>query len=159
MNRIETVKFKSETAELNCLVAFIENICDENNIYNNYFGNIVTAVSEAFLNAINHGNHFDPNKKVSLRFETHNDGFSFGISDEGNGFNIHDVVDPTDINTTNEQSGRGLYIISSLSDNLSFSDNGKTIIMKFLISSITKEMADNRINLFKAFVKENVTVQ
>ncbi len=153
MERYSNIKLKSVKSELNKVVAFIENICDQHNIFNNYYGNIVTAISEAFINAVEHGNKNDSTKSVKIHFEVQDDGFAFCVSDEGEGFDSNNIADPTE---TESISGTGIYLMKTLSDDIEFHDKGRTVCMKFLISSINKEVADNRVNKFKQFIKKGV---
>jgi len=153
MERNSNIILKSVRSELNKVVGFIENICDQHNIFNNYYGNIVTAVSEAFLNAVEHGNSNDITKNVQIHFEVQNDGFAFCVSDEGEGFDINNIADPTESDT---MTGTGIYLMKSLSDDIEFINGGRTACMKFLISTINKEIADARVNMFKTFIKQGV---
>ncbi len=155
MERNSYLKLNSTPSELNRVVEYIENICDQHNIYNSYYGNIVTGVTEAFLNAVEHGNKNDSNKSITINFEVQNDGFAFCVSDEGNGFDINTVGDPTDINSKNNK-GRGIYLMKHLSDDMEFHNGGRTACMKFLISSINKEVADSRVNKFNAYINQAI---
>ena len=157
MDKHVRLELKTEVKELNKVVGFVENICDQHNIYNNYFGNIVTAVSEAFLNAVEHGNKKDISKNISLDFEVINDGFTFCISDQGLGFDTNSIIDPTELNLDKEIQGKGIFLMKSLSDGLEFRDNGAQVCLKFKISSINKEMADARVVKLKSFIKSTIT--
>ncbi len=156
MNKNERIVLNSRLAEQNKLAAFIENICDEHNIYNHYYANIVTSLSEAFNNAVIHGNANDDEKSVIVDFVVQDDGFSFCITDEGNGFDFSSVADPTDINNPIETTGKGIFLMDILSDKLEFKNNGRTSCMKFLISNINKEAADKRVNRLKAYLNSEV---
>src|SRR5690554_2569456 len=57
---------------------------------------IKLAVEEALVNAIKHGNQLDPEKIVQIGFTVNEEGFSIEIRDEGPGFDMADVPDPTD---------------------------------------------------------------
>jgi serine/threonine-protein kinase RsbW len=155
----KSIELKSEIHELNQVVAFIEQICDENNIYNHYFGNILTAVSEAFQNAIEHGNKFDINKTVTLQYAATAKGFQFSISDQGNGFNYSIVKDPTDFLTNDGTQGRGLFTIHSLSDQVYFTNNGSTLNIEFYIASINKELSNKRLEIYKTFINQGVSIK
>jgi serine/threonine-protein kinase RsbW len=131
---------------------FVEDICDEYNINNTYFGNILVVLTEAFENAIKHGNGSDPSKNVQLTFTSKPEGLSFTISDEGNGFDFNNIPDPTDINTDIEKfNGRGIFLIKSLADEVDFLENGRKIEILFKISSINYELAIDRINHLKKY--------
>jgi serine/threonine-protein kinase RsbW len=131
---------------------FVEDICEEYNINNTYFGNILIAVTEAFENAVTHGNCNDPSKNVSIIFMSKPEGLSFTISDEGKGFDINQVPDPTDINIEIDKiKGRGIFLIKSLADEVKFPDNGKKVEILFKISSINSELALDRINQLQEY--------
>ncbi|RLD46571.1 MAG: ATP-binding protein [Bacteroidetes bacterium] len=156
MNKNERIILNSNLAEQNKLVGFIENICDQHNIYTSYYANIVTSISEAFNNAVIHGNGNDDEKKVVVDFVIQNDGFSFCITDQGDGFDFSSIADPTDINNPVEETGRGIFLMDILSDNLEFKNNGRTACMKFLIANINKEAADKRVDKLKAYMNSEV---
>ena len=136
---------------------FVEDICDEFNINNTYFGNILVALTEAVENAMNHGNAKDSSKTVQIIFTSKPDGLSFVIKDEGKGFDINTIPDPTDLNIdANELKGRGIFLIRHLADEVHFTDNGSRVEIIFKISSINNELAVERMNLLKKYsgVKE-----
>ncbi len=53
------------------------------------------ALREALANAIIHGNHENPRKHVHVRCRCNSDELSFAVKDEGRGFDIHKMADPT----------------------------------------------------------------
>ncbi len=147
---------------INQVEKFVEDICDEYNINNTYFGNILVALTEAFENAMVHGNGKDPVKKVHIIFTHKPEGLSFIVKDEGKGFDINQISDPTDINSdTDESKGRGIFLIKSLADEVKFLGNGSTVEILFKISSINSEMAIDRINQLKKYsgIKETTSSQ
>lgn len=136
---------------------FVEDICDEYNINNTYFGNILVALTEAVENAMRHGNNNDPTKNIQLTFSSKPEGLSFLIEDEGTGFDINNIPDPTDLNVDPEQiKGRGIFLIRNLADEIHFTNNGSSVEIIFKISSINHELAVSRMNLLKQYtgVKE-----
>ena len=140
----------SKPESLHQVEKFVENICDEYNINNSYFGNILIALTEAVDNAIIHGNKNNSSKQVSLVFVSKPEGLSFSITDQGDGFDITNITDPTDIDQ-DEIKGRGIFLLRSLSDELHYTNNGKTVELIFKISSINNEMASERINMLKKY--------
>ncbi|HPS45673.1 MAG TPA: ATP-binding protein [Bacteroidales bacterium] len=131
---------------------FVEEICDEFNINNTYFGNIIVALTEAVENAIKHGNANNSSKKVEITFITKNEGLSFVVKDEGAGFNANTIPDPTDINTKEEETkGRGIFLIKSLADEVNFLGKGNEVEIIFKIASINSEMAIERIQQLKKY--------
>ena len=53
------------------------------------------------------------------------------VKDNGPGFDFMSVPDPTLPENIEKTSGRGLFLIKHLSDELSFANNGATIKMVF----------------------------
>jgi serine/threonine-protein kinase RsbW len=140
---------------------FVEDICDEYNINNTYFGNILVVLTEAVENAMKHGNSYDPSKNVEITFTSKAEGLSFIIKDEGEGFDISNIPDPTDLNSkADDLKGRGIFCIRTLADEMRYFDGGKSIEIIFKISSINSEMALDRISKLKQYsigVKETAS--
>ena len=86
--------FPSLPENIHQVEKFVEDICDEYNINNTYFGNILVALTEAVENAIVHGNKNNPAKNVEIIFVSKPEGLSFTIKDEGKGFDINQIPDP-----------------------------------------------------------------
>lgn len=152
------LSFSSDTKNIHLVERYIEDLCDYFNINNTYFGNILTAVTEAVENAITHGNGNNPQKKVHLKFDNNEKGFSIMVMDEGLGFDSEAVPDPTDPTADfSLTEGRGLFVIKSLADEVNFHKEGRCIEMVFKVASITKQMADDRINTLLGNTKKTST--
>ncbi len=147
------MELNSSLSEINKLTAFVEQISDEHNINNTYFGNILISLNEAVENAILHANKQDNDKKVKIHFLHNEVALEFRITDEGNGFDFDKVPDPTDINN-NEKEGRGIFLIRKLADNSVYDKEKRTLLISFKTSSINKELASRRVGLLKKFEKE-----
>jgi serine/threonine-protein kinase RsbW len=89
---------------------------------------IELSVSESMINAIRHGNKSDPNKAASLKISSDGEAIEVIVEDEGKGFNLEDLADPTDAQNLLKPSGRGILIIRSFMDevNLSTREGGGT---------------------------------
>lgn len=89
------------------------------------------AVTELVNNAIHHGNKNDKNKKVFVNIRILQSYLEASIKDEGNGFNPNQIGDPLDPQNLMKESGRGIFLIKRLTDNLdfNFSNNGTEIII------------------------------
>ncbi len=155
MNKTEKLTLKSDKLYINEVERFVEQICDEFNIYNNYYANILLSVTEAYTNAVEHGNHYDENKSVNIMFSSESNGLTFSIEDEGDGYEIDKIPDPTDIKNEGVE-GRGLFMINSLADQVELENNGSKIKLQFLISSINREMANKRNSLFHQYINQDV---
>jgi serine/threonine-protein kinase RsbW len=92
---------------------------------------IEAALHEALANAVIHGNHKDPGKQVDVSCHCSMDGeVSITIRDQGEGFDVDAVPDPTDPETRLLSFGRGLYLIRSLMDEVTFEDGGTVLRMQ-----------------------------
>ena len=74
------------------------------------------AVREVTVNAVVHGNRYNKKKKVHLGLETSNSGLSVIIGDEGDGFDLSSLPDPTLPENLLRQSGRGLLLVRAFMD-------------------------------------------
>jgi len=127
----ETFQFSSDLVSLNLVEKVVDQLTDMYNINSELYGNIIISVHEAVKNAIIHGNDFDVLKKVTFVYEIQDKSLIFTISDEGNGFDIHSLPDPTTPENIEEPTGRGIFLISNLTDNFEFLNQGKTIKLFF----------------------------
>jgi serine/threonine-protein kinase RsbW len=76
------------------------------------------AVRESMVNAVVHGNRYNANKKVRFSVAANPEHFIVRIADEGEGFDFAAVPDPLAPENLMKTSGRGLFLIRSLMDDL-----------------------------------------
>ena len=85
---------------------------------------VKTAVSEACLNAMEHGNRLDANSRVLVRLRVNTDRLLVDIYDEGRGGPPPDQIPEPDINRKvagQEETRRmGIYVIRHLVDEACF---------------------------------------
>ena len=153
MKDYSKIELNSDKSAIHEVEQFIEFIADKYNITNTYFGNMAIAITEAISNSIEHGNKNDVNKKISLEFYTETRGLIFKITDEGNGFDINSISDPTDINNSDSSKGRGIFLMKSLADDIIFNELGNSIELIFSIASINAELAARRMHQLNAYSK------
>jgi len=79
---------------------------------------ISMAVREAAVNAVLHGNAYDPNKKMKVSFENTGSSLIICIADEGKGLDPEAVPDPLAPENLLKQSGRGIFLIHSFMDDV-----------------------------------------
>ena len=77
---------------------------------------IAMAVREAAVNAVLHGNAYDPGKKVTLAFDQGEDGLTIVVRDQGKGVDVDSIPDPLAPENLMKQSGRGIFLMRSLMD-------------------------------------------
>lgn len=90
---------------------------------------VLIALDEAIVNAIKHGNKCDPRKAVHIVAEFSAEGVLFSIADEGIGFELEKVPDPTEPCRLLEPSGRGLLLINHIMDEVRFNQCGNRLEM------------------------------
>ncbi len=99
------------------------------------FRNLLIAVSELVLNAIIHGNEESPLKKVKVSAEFDDKRMIVKVLDEGFGFDINKIPEPTSSENIRRPSGRGLYIVKQLIDEFEYK---KTPEGALIILTVTK---------------------
>ena len=91
--------------------------------------NLFVALDEAFVNAIKHGNKFDADKIVRISAEVSPTEARFTIEDEGEGFNVAEIPDPTNPENLFKTSGRGVLIIHNIMDEVRYNERGNRLTM------------------------------
>ena len=125
------IQLESNYQSLSAVEKFIEEVCEENNIGEDNFGNILVAVTEAVNNAIQHGNRLDPTKKIEMEAEAFGSVIQFKISDQGKGFDFLNIPDPTEPQNIEKPNGRGVFLMKNLADAVDFEQNGRIVQLKF----------------------------
>lgn len=93
-------------------------------------GDIGVALREALANAVIHGNHEDPGKQVYVGCRGGADEISIVIRDEGQGFDIGQVPDPTAPENIESSHGRGIYLMKAVMDEVRFERRGTVVYMR-----------------------------
>lgn len=145
MNCPHSIILRSSLSEQPMLENFVDQVCEHYNIGNTYFGHILLSLTEAFQNAVIHGNRGNEAQSVRINLINTRRGLKFSVTDEGPGFNPDLVPDPTnpDVPET-ETSGRGIFTITTLADEVSFANDGRTINISFYVSSMNLELSKLR---------------
>lgn len=74
------------------------------------------TISESMINAIRHGNHSDPTKDAYLSISFDGESVEIIVEDEGEGFKLEELADPTKDENLLKPCGRGILIIKSFMD-------------------------------------------
>jgi serine/threonine-protein kinase RsbW len=80
------------------------------------------SVREAAVNAVLHGNAYDPSKKIMVAYETSPNTLAITITDEGKGLSEEEVPDPLAEENLLKTSGRGIFLIRSFMDEVHIRD-------------------------------------
>jgi serine/threonine-protein kinase RsbW len=145
----------SSTESLTKVENFVDEVCEAYYITNSYYGNILITILEAVKNAIYHGNKNITEKLVKISFQSVPNGLCFTIKDQGNGFNFRNVANPIDArDNMEENAGKGIFLIRSLADQVSYNSKGNVVKIVFFISSINQETTLNRIEQIHGYFKK-----
>jgi len=88
------------------------------------------AMEEALINAIKHGNHYDPDKHVQIRCGMSGNVVRIEIEDEGKGFDLAAVPDPTDPDNLESPCGRGIMLMQSFMSRVEFNETGNRVVLE-----------------------------
>ncbi len=130
----QKIRILSKAENIILVERMIEDVCDLFNINEDYYGNILVALTEAVNNAIYHGNNANPSKSIDIAFKSFDDHVSFIVKDEGNGFNYDNLPDPTNPENIEKPNGRGVFLMRNLADKVTFEDNGSKVCLDFKVN-------------------------
>jgi serine/threonine-protein kinase RsbW len=88
------------------------------------------ALREALANAIIHGNHENPRKQVHVTCRCESEEVTIAVKDEGRGFDINKVADPTAPENIGSVNGRGIFLMKALMDDVRFEEGGVVVRMR-----------------------------
>jgi serine/threonine-protein kinase RsbW len=126
-----SIRFNSSYDNLRLVEKMVDEVCEGMQVSEDYYGNILIAVTEAVNNAIQHGNKSNPDKLVEMGFELKDNNIVFTVRDQGDGFDPANIPDPTDPANLEKLNGRGVFLMKNLADGVEFADNGRMVQLKF----------------------------
>ncbi len=89
------------------------------------------ALQEALANAIRHGCKGDSSRQVQCMIHLHDDGeILVVVRDPGSGFDTASVPNPLTVENLLKSSGRGVFLINQLMDEVAFKDGGREVQMR-----------------------------
>ena len=87
------------------------------------------ALEEAFINSVKHGNKMDEAKEVKIEYSVAPEKVKITVTDGGEGFNPDAVPDPRYGENLYKPEGRGLFLMRSYMDVVTFNDRGNSVCM------------------------------
>jgi len=130
--KLELISKFEESAKLE---GFLNSLQQALNFDDELYAKLMLVVSEAVTNAIMHGNKEDESKKVFITAQSDSEELTFIVKDEGEGFDPDSLPDPLDEENLLKTSGRGVFLMEEYAEQVSFSNNGSTLTLKFNLSS------------------------
>jgi serine/threonine-protein kinase RsbW len=129
-----SIEIPSLAENIRIIESFIDNAKEKYQLDDDIYGNIMIAVTEAVNNAIRHGNKDNSSKNVLISLSLEEGMIKFKVQDEGEGFNFHQLPDPTSPENISKPGGRGIFLMKHLSDEVDFKDNGKLVELSFYVN-------------------------
>ncbi len=87
------------------------------------------ALAEVLANAVRHGNQLDPDKHVTAIWDASPCRFEISVEDQGQGFNPHDVPDPTLEENLLRPSGRGVMLMNAYLTEVRYENGGRRVVL------------------------------
>src|ERR1035438_5476275 len=81
---------------------------------------VAMATREAAVNAVLHGNEYDPAKTISASFENTGEALVITIADQGKGLDPDTLPDPLAPENLMRGTGRGIFLLRSFMDEVHF---------------------------------------
>lgn len=123
--------FPSLLIHLKDVEELVNSIFNEFQIADDLYGNILLCTMEACNNAIVHGNNNNPNLEFTVSFNLNDSELEIIVKDLGPGYDFNNLPNPTDPENIDKPTGRGIFLVKSLADNLEFINDGTILKMKF----------------------------
>src|SRR5215467_233968 len=115
-SRTFEITIPSRLEEMQTVHALVDQAITEYKIDSELAHWIELTISESMINARQHGHKADPNKTARLKISSTGDTIEIIVEDEGKGFTLDRVADPTAEANLLKPSGRGILIIRSFMD-------------------------------------------
>lgn len=100
----------------------------------NHFNRVFLGLSEAVSNSIIHGNGMDTDKKVFIHIVHVENNLLIEVKDEGFGFPVNCINDPTCFENLKNESGRGIFLIRQIADEVKYCDGGRKVLIRYNLS-------------------------
>lgn len=110
------LEIASERSNIKSIEALMQKANEKFGLDEQEYGKMMIAVTEVAMNAIVHGNKENPGKNVRVFVEFDNKQMKIVVMDEGEGFDIQRLPDPTTSENILDLHGRGVFIARAMVD-------------------------------------------
>jgi serine/threonine-protein kinase RsbW len=128
---LNMLRIPSEPSQIARVETYVQEVSDVYGICESRYADVLISLTEAVNNAIIHGNKRNRQKEVVVLLDKRAEGLTFRVCDEGSGFDVNSISDPTVGATVDCCGGRGVYIIHHLADEVHFVNGGSTVEIFF----------------------------
>lgn len=128
----DKIEIDSSKNSIRLVEPFLFKMKEAINMGEEKFYSLMLSVTEAVNNGIHHGNKAKTGKIVTLEASADEESVYITACDQGEGFKLSDVKDPTHPDNRLRTSGRGVFLIQNLMDFASWesSPDGTTVKMQ-----------------------------
>ena len=128
------LSISSQLTNINVVRSFLDEIFVKFHLDRRYFNRIFLGLSEAVSNCIVHGNASDVEKKVFIKVYYSVGSLFFEIKDEGNGFCVDNLCDPTVAANLKKENGRGIFLLRNTADEVDFVEGGSKVLIRYKLA-------------------------
>jgi len=128
---IDTLEIPADIEAMAQVETLIDTVCTKLGVNEDFYGNVLIAVTEAVTNAIDHGSNKNKSLDVRVLVGDELKEFCFNIKDEGRGFDFLNLADPTAPDNILKENGRGIFLMRNLADDVVFEDGGRSVNIYF----------------------------
>ncbi len=129
----KTITIQSKLDNICHIEKLVDEISEECKLTSDLYGKVLIATIEAVNNSIVHGNKLDSSKTVEIAVRIDDSKINIYVKDQGPGFDFNNVPDPTKPENIENVSGRGVFLMRNLADDISFKDNGSVVELVFIM--------------------------
>jgi serine/threonine-protein kinase RsbW len=109
----------------------VDRVCNQLGVNEDFYGNVLIAVTEAVNNAIEHGNGKLASTEVKVAVGDNPSEFCFNVKDQGRGFDFDHLPDPTAPENILKENGRGIFLMKNLADEVVYEEAGRSVNIYF----------------------------
>jgi len=126
-------KFSSNPNSMTEIEEFVIKATENLHLDDTQMNQLTSSVAEASSNCIVHGNKSDESKIIEVEIVIDDKNIMVKLKDEGSGFEVDKVPDPTLPENILKDSGRGIHIMKSFLTELkyNFTETGTETILIF----------------------------
>ncbi len=116
----QSLRLSSTMASIGEVEAAVEKLTSAAGLDEDERFHVTMAVREAAVNAVLHGNGYDPTKHIDVSMENTGTELVFVIADQGKGLDPATLPDPLAPENLLRGTGRGIFLIRSFMDEVHF---------------------------------------
>lgn len=128
---IDRLSIPSDFEAVSQVEMLVDRVCNQLGVNEDFYGNVLIAVTEAVNNAIEHGNGKAVTTEVKVAVGDNPSEFCFNVKDQGRGFDFDHLPDPTAPENILKENGRGIFLMKNLADEVVYEDAGTSVNIYF----------------------------